>query len=144
MKTSKHPKLANGQPVISCFALSKVELVRREDAAHLRAEQLAVQEETSPWEIGRFQLWHTECPVGLKLVVCDEELFRLTAFLPTDLLEMNGGQPLDFWDYAYVADVLREWLVALDTPAGDMRNMRRALAWVEERGSGLRDFTQEA
>jgi hypothetical protein len=143
MKTQKHPKLANGQPAISCFALSQAELVRRETAAHLRAEQVAAEEEISPYEIGRFILWHIECPVGLKLTVCDQELFRLTASLPTDLLDMNGGQPLDFWDYAYVADVLREWLTAFDHPAGDARCLRRALAWVEEAGAGQRNFELE-
>jgi hypothetical protein len=144
MKTQKHPKLSNGQPAISCFALSQAELLRRENAAHLRAEKLAVQEEVSAYEIGRFQLWHVECPLGLRLVVCDQELFRVTAFLPADLLEMNGGQPLDFWDYAYVADVLREQLATGNDPVGDVRCLRRALAWVEEKGSGLRDYSLEA
>jgi hypothetical protein len=143
MKTSKHPKLTNGQPAISCFTISQQEVVRRETAAHLRAERLAEQEETSPYEVGRFQLWHVECRAGLKLLVCDEELFRLTAYLPADLLEMNGGQALDFFDYGYVADVLRELLTEQGLPKGDRQNLRRALAWVEERGSGLRDFSQE-
>ena len=143
MKTSKHPKLANGQPAISCFALSQPEMLRREEAAHRRAERLAKQEQTHPYEIGRFQLWHVECPLGLRLVVCDNELFRLTAYLPADLLEMNGGQPLDFFDYGYVADVLRELLHEASLLRGDAQNLRRALAWVEERGSSLRDYANE-
>ncbi len=143
METTTYPKLANGQPAISCFTISQAELVRRQTAAHLRAEAIGQQEDTAPYVVGRTQLWHEECPRGLKLAVCDEQLYRLTAFLPFVLLEMNGGQALDFYDYGYVADVLREALLALDLLPGDAQNLRRGLAWAEEQGSMKRDYSLE-
>jgi hypothetical protein len=152
MKTSKHPKLANGQPVISCFTISLTELVRRSMAAHERAQEVAAQQgATSAADFveeltaaGRNQLWHADFPTGLKLLVCDNELFRLTADLPSQLLEANGGQPLDFFDYGYVADVLREWVTDAALLPGEGQLMRRALAWVEKQGSGLLAYSQPA
>jgi hypothetical protein len=151
MKTSKHPKLANGQPAISCFAISQEELVRRLTVAHERAQEVAAQQgatnDTDHLDellaAGRNQLWHADFPIGLKLLVCDNELFRVTADLPSQLLAANSGQTLDFFDYGYVADVLREWLADGSLFQGEKQIMRRALAWVEERGSGLRDYDQE-
>lgn len=141
LPNSTSPLLDNGQPAISCFAISQAELVRRQTAAHLRAEAISQQEETEPYVVGRTQLWHEECPQGLVLAVCDEQLFRLTAFLPFVLLEMNGGQPLDFYDYGYVADVLRDALQSPAFGAGDAQLLRRGLAWAEEQGGRKRDYS---
>jgi hypothetical protein len=152
MKTSKHPKLANGQPAISCINLSWAELKRRNDLAHQQAEEktrVLVKEEPSQDAVTHyaavacFAMWHTDFPAGLKMMVCDTELFEVAARLPMDLLDANGGEPLDFWDYGYVADVLRELLTERSLPKGDRLCLKRALAWVEERGSGLRDYSQE-
>lgn len=144
MKANKFPKLAKGRPVVSCFALSKEELVARQDAAHARAEQLAQKEGVNSYDLGRFLLWHVECPFGLKATICDEELFRLTAFLPETLQEMNGGQPLDFFDYGYVADVVREYLAESSCLPGDAQNLRRALAWAEQQGEEARSRAHRA
>jgi hypothetical protein len=152
MKTSKHPKLANGQPAISCFNLSWAELKRRNDLAHERAnaqtkelpKDLPDLELIGRYaEIARAIMWHTDFPAGLKLLVCDTELFEVAARLQTDLQDANGGQGLDFWDYGYVADLLRELLSERHLPKGDRLCLKRALAWVEERGNGLRDYSQE-
>jgi hypothetical protein len=152
MKTSTYPRLANGQPAISCFALSEAELLRRLDSAHGRADRLAAQEvptgdATALMQAliyaGRGQLWHANFPDGLRLLVCDNQLFRLTADLPGQLLAANDGRALDFFDYGYVADVLREWLLSPAVLPSEAHCLRRALAWAEERGSGLRDFSQE-
>lgn len=141
METHKHPKLANGQPAICCFALSPADLARRVSAAHERAcALLAQQPPASPAEaaaerahLSRYQLWHEDFTLGLKLLVCDTPLYRLTADLPGQLQAANGEQPLDFWDYAYLADVLRELLTS-HCHKGDRLHLRRALAWVEQQG----------
>lgn len=152
MKTQKPPKLDNGQPAISCFLLNWAELKRRNDLAHERAAKelrkisvgLANNELYEHLaEIAHNTLWHTDYPAGLKMRVCDTELFEVAARLPLDLLDANGGEPLDFWDYGYVADLLREMLSEGQLPQGDRLCLKRALAWVEQRGSGLRDYSQE-
>lgn len=152
MKTSKHPKLANGQPAISCFNLNWAELKRRNDVAHQRAAKEARelskgQPEQALLEqyaqVARSILWHTDFADGLRLLVCDRELFEVAAGLPLDLEGANGEQPLDFWDYGYVADLLRELLATQGLPKGDRLCLKRALAWVEEKGSGLRDYALE-
>jgi hypothetical protein len=152
MKTSKHPKLTNGQPAISCLNLNATELYRRVNAAHDKADKLVA---ALPCElagedlvseairISRHILWHADFADGLRLWVCDNQLFRLVADLPSQLQEANNEQRLDFYDYGYVADVLRELLTEYGLPKGDRLCLKRALAWVEERGSGLRDFSQE-
>jgi hypothetical protein len=152
MKANKHPKLTNGQPAISCFNLTWVELKRRNDLAHQRAEEKAkvlAKEEPSQdviehyAAVSRATMWHTDFPDGLKMLVCDTELFELTARLPMDLEDANAGEPLDFWDCGYLADLLRELLAEQYRPAGDRLCLKRALAWIEKRGSGLRDYSKE-
>lgn len=153
MKTSTYPRLANGQPAISCLNIKLEELTRRTNAAHDRAQQeLKAQADKLQGqdlmqlalELARHTLWHEDFSAGLKFMVCDRRLFRVAADLPSQLEEANEGQPLDFWDYGYVADELRELLTVQDLPKGDRQNLRRALAWVEEKGSGLRDYALEA
>lgn len=137
--------LDNGQPAISCFLLTQAEVVRRLNLAHERAEAQAKAENAHSDEalhIAKFTLWHTDFPNGLLLLVCDSELFRLTADLPSELLRANGGQQLDLWDYSYVADLLRDWLTSRTLP-GDLQNLRRALAWAEQQGSTKRDYALE-
>jgi hypothetical protein len=152
MKTSKHPKLVNGQPAISCFSLGWAELKRRNDLAHQRAEEqtrrlpksLAEQELLEEYtRIACATMWHTDFRDGLKLLVCDTGLFEVAARLQLDLEDANGGAGLDFWDCGYVADLLRELLAEQSLPKGDRLCLKRALAWVEERGSGLRDYALE-
>jgi hypothetical protein len=152
MKTQKHPKLTNGQPAISCFNLDWVGLKRRNDLAHQRAEKqakelpkaLSEQELLEQYaQIARTTMWHTDFRDGLKLLVCDTDLFEVAARLQMDLEDANGGQSLDFWDCGYVADLLRELLAEQSLPKGDRLCLKRALAWVEERGSGLRDYVLE-
>lgn len=152
MSTSTHPTLANGQPAISCFALSWEQLKQRNDAAHSRATEelrkvsqgLADHELYDRLtEIAHRTLWHTDFPAGFKFLVCDVELFELVARLPLDLEEANGGKPLDFWDYAYLADLLREMLTRASATKGDRQNLKRALAWVEQQGSIFRDYSRE-
>jgi hypothetical protein len=152
MKTSKHPKLANGQPAISCFGLSSSLLDQRSTRAQGRLDKQikeipkGLPENEFIMEcaaVMRSILWHDDFVHGLKFLVCDKLLYRVTADLPSQLEEANDNEPLDFWDYGYVADMLRELLRQLDTPKGDRQNLRRALAWVEERGSGLRNYSQE-
>jgi hypothetical protein len=153
MKTSKHPKLANGQPAISCLNLNPQELHRRTTAAYDRAQQKLKSQSDNlhgedlvaqAMQIARGILWLEDFATGLRFLVCDRRLFRVAADLPSQLEEANGGQALDFWDYGYVADELRELLTEQDLPKGDRQNLRRALAWVEEKGSAKRDFSQEA
>jgi len=152
MKADKHLTLANGQPAISCLGLSWAELKQRNDLAYERgvAEMRNLDKSLTDNElydqyalVAQGILWHTEFPIGLRLCVCDMELFEVAARLPLDLVAANGGEPLDFFDYAYVADVLREWLCDTTLAAGDMQNLRRALAWAEHKGSGLRDYSRE-
>jgi hypothetical protein len=152
MKTSKHPKLTNGQPAISCFHLSPGVLDVRTTRAAERVNQevhklrrgLPDGELLAEYAaIARRTLWHDDFAQGLKLLVCDKFLFRVTAELPEQLEEANGNEPLDFWDYGYVADVLRELIQEFGTPKGDRANLQRALAWVEREGSGLREYSGE-
>ncbi|MGI4736118.1 MAG: hypothetical protein ACRYG7_13155 [Janthinobacterium lividum] len=153
MKTSKHLKLANGQPAISCFTLEWAELKRRNDLAHERAaakseERASDMPDLEAIEhykaIARRTMWHTDFLTGLKLLVCDTQLFELAACLPMDLKDANAGEPLDFWDFAYLADMLRELLTQGHCIGkGDRLCLKRALAWVEGHGSGLWDHSQE-
>jgi hypothetical protein len=141
MKTKSILGKGRGNPTISCFSASREELARREAAAHARAKALARQQEPDPErqeaaasEIGQYLLWHVDFPATFRLLVCDAFLFRLTADLAHELPEANDGQPLDYWDYGYVADILREALVDSPSLQGTL-NLTRALRWVEAQGA---------
>ena len=134
-----YPLPDNGRPTLSCFALTLAESVRRIDAAHARAEAQAKAENAHPDDahcLATLTLWHTEFPEGLRTLVRECELFRLTIDLPRDLVKANGDHPLDFWDYAYLCDLLRDALADNPTPPAALR-LARALAWVEQAGTAL-------
>jgi hypothetical protein len=139
-QASIHPLLASGQPAISCFSLPIDELVSRQNFAYERAKAQAQAEgvdDEDAQEIARMTLWHSEFPAGFFLYVSDNDLFRVAADLPNELFVANGCRELDFYDYGYVADVLRERLASVCLTQGDAQNLRRALAWVEQTGTAL-------
>lgn len=139
-QASIHPLLANGQPAVSCFNLPIDELVQRQNLAYKRAKAQAQAEgadEGDAQSIASMTLWHGEFSTGIFLYISDNDLFRVAADLPGQLLRANGCRNLDFYDYGYVADVLRERLTSVYLTLGDAQNLRRALAWVEQAGAAL-------
>lgn len=132
--------LANGQPTISCFGMHIDEIVQRQNFAYERAKAKAEAEgvcEQDAKDIASMTLWHGEFSTGIFLYISDNDLFRVAADLPGELYVANGCRDLDFYDYGYVADVLRERLASCVLTAGDAQNLRRALAWVEQAGTTL-------
>jgi len=132
--------LSTPTPVVSCFTLPIDELVQRQNFAYERAKAQAQTEGADAEDaraIASMTLWHSEFSNGLYMCIRDNELFRVAADLPGELLVANGMRELDFYDYGYVADVLRERLASSVVTAGDAQNLRRALAWVEQTGAAL-------
>lgn len=141
METATLLLSGQGNPAISLTHIGLRLLLEREQAATRRAQALAAQE-FEPGELkkdadwfGRGILWHDAFPQGLRLLVCDTPLYRLTALLSFDLPSMNNG-PLDYYDYGYVADVLRELLADCQTWQEELA-LSRALAWVVWEGEKL-------
>jgi hypothetical protein len=135
-----HPLLANGQPAVSCFGMHIDEIVQRQNFAYERAKAKAQAEgadEQDAQDIASMTLWHGFFPDGICLYISDNDLFRVTADLPGELFAANGCRELDFYDYGYVADILRERLASCVLTQGDAQNLRRALAWVEQAGAAL-------
>lgn len=142
-------RLSLGRPDVSCAYLPALELRRRQQRATALADAKAAAERASGAPgfacgtsyLGRAILWHEEFPAGLRLHVCDADLFSLTAQLPAALEAMNDGQALDPADFGYLADVLRQLLADCRT-AQEALNLSRALAWAEWEGDALAELLE--
>ncbi|MGI4872062.1 MAG: hypothetical protein ACRYFX_12895 [Janthinobacterium lividum] len=145
MKTKHHLHRANAPGALSLLGLGLAVFQAQERAAIERAEAQAARAvglETLRQEPGYADyeglhiLWHPEFPSGLRLHCCDTPLYRLAIELPARLQAWNNGQPLDWTDYRYLADVLRELLADAKTRQ-ERLNLGRALVWVEDAGERL-------
>jgi hypothetical protein len=122
-------------PALSCFALTLTEYCDRLDAAAELEEQLQARY-NNQHTYGREILWHPAFAA---------EYVHIIGRMPlTEVACWHGGldtwchdrKPLDLYDYAYLADVLREGLADNPTPVAALR-LNRALAWVEQAGTAL-------
>jgi hypothetical protein len=128
---------ATAAPAISCFALPVAEYHRRLDAAEQQAEDKCTQYGKPEGQYGREIMWHRFFPAECVAMLSDMPLYEVGPWLLDCHADShNDGNALDFIDYCYLADVLREGLANNPTPLAALR-LNRALAWVEQAGTVL-------
>lgn len=124
-------------PAISCFALPVAELHRRYDVAEAQEEDKRKQYDRPDGLYGREIMWHPSFPAECVAMLSNMPLHEVGPWMQDCHADShNEGKPLDFTDYCYLADVLREGLAGNPTPLAALR-LARALAWVEQAGSAL-------
>ena len=124
-------------PAISCFALPVMELHRRNDVAEQQEEDKRTQYSQPDGQYGREIMWHPSFPAECVAIFSNMPLHEVGPWLLDCHADChNDGEPLDFTDYCYLADVLREGLANNPTPLAALR-LSRALAWVEQAGTKL-------
>lgn len=133
------------EPVVSCAALSSAEYFQRTDAAERQALALGAQHNIAEAGHGREIIWHRDFPAELIATVSRMPLHEITQWLRVGEWGRVGEQQdadndraalLDFTDYGYLADVLREGLANNPTQLAALR-LARALAWAEQEGAAL-------
>jgi hypothetical protein len=137
LPTAVAAELPTTQPV-SCLRLSLAEFTRRVEAAKAKAQAtpqaaLSFEERQYVPTPGHNILWHPAFPRWFLAQLCPLPLYQVGAWLTNYLLN-KPDQPLDFFDFGYVADVLRAG-IGHEPPPIDACKYRRALEWVEEVGA---------
>ncbi len=129
--------LANGRK-LSCLHLPIAEYYRRTDLAEELEEQKRVQYDRPDGRYGREIMWHPSFPSEFVATLSNMPLYEVAAFLSSNpAKDFNAGRPLDFADYCYLADLLREGLASQPAPLAALR-LERALALVKQAGAALR------
>lgn len=129
--------LQTAAPAISCFALPVEELHRRYDVAEAQEEDKCTQYNQPDGQYGREIMWHPSFPAECVAMLSNMPLHEIGPWMQDCHADShNEGKPLDFTDYCYLADVLREGLASNPTPLAALR-LARALAWVEHEGTTL-------
>jgi hypothetical protein len=129
--------LQNTAPAISCFALPVAELHRRYDVAEAQVEAKCTKYNRPNGQYGREIMWHPSFPDECVAMLSHMPLHEIGPWmLDCHADSHNDSHPLDFTDYCYLADVLREGLANNPTPLAALR-LNRALAWIEQAGTAL-------
>jgi hypothetical protein len=139
-----YPSLAT-MPVVSCFTLPGYEFHRRTATAQEKEDAQRLKYGHPNADYGNEILWHPSFAAELIASVSTMPLPEIAQWLQDGGLEETNHdhqtgeiecKPLDFHDYCYVADLLREGLANNPTPLAALR-LARALAWVEQEGAAL-------
>ena len=119
---------APNDPAIA--ALASREWDRRTTAAEAQEEEMQKQYQNEH-TYGREILWHPLFPEEYVACVSKLPLAEVTVMQGNLASWCNQDRPLDRYDYAYLADVLREALASQPIELTALR-LRRALAYIEQ------------
>jgi hypothetical protein len=122
-------------PALSCFALTLNQYCDRIDAAEELEDQMQAHY-NNKHAYGREILWHPAFAAEYIAMIGRMPLTEVACWHGGLDTWCHDGKPLDLYDYAYIADLLREGLADNPTPLAALR-LNRALAWVEQAGTVL-------
>lgn len=128
---------ASTSPLLPHYGITRAEYGRRLDAADDLALQMREKYNRPDAHYGYDIMWHPDFPAACVESFSQMDLSEVEYFLSGNLAkDFYRGQPLDYADYAYLADCLREGLADSPTPLAALR-LTRALTWAEQAGAAL-------
>jgi hypothetical protein len=126
------------QPALSCADLTCDEFVSRIEPACELADELAEKNNRPEGGYGREILWHPSFTEEFISCLTETSLPEIVSVLDGGGLWSAWGRypELDYTDYCYLADVLRDAMADAPTPQATLR-LERAMSWVEKTAAKL-------
>lgn len=122
-------------PVVSCLNLPHAEYRRRTLAAQALVIKFDSDANETEW-LASEVLWSDAFWGSFPEYIVHMPLYQIGAWFDEHRIhDYDDSRPFDFWDYCYIADVLREAIV--DNTIAQTFCLERALAWVEQTGLTL-------